>query len=206
MRLLRSFSQSAVSVLLLLMVGCSWFEGERTHSDAGRSSPLVPVKDARHLGTPLEKDWGYAQAVKMGDTIYVAGQLSLDEKGAINGKDMETQLWQVYANIGKVLNLYGARLQDVIEEVIYVTDLQAALTVAPKVRAASYAGQPQVASTIVQVPQLSVPGALVEIKVVAMAPAPPAQATKPSGKGDSQGQSQGGGGKRGRGGGMGFPF
>ena len=201
MRSPHTFSHSIVLILLLSLAGCSWFDGERTHSESERPAPPVPVKDARTLGTPLEKDFGYVQAVKMGETIYVSGQLSLDDKGTLNGKDMETQLWQVYANIGKVLGLYGARMKDVVEEVIYVTDLQAALAVAPKVRRGAYAEQPQVASTIVQVAHLSVPEAMVEIKVTAMAPAPPPRATKPS---DSQGQSQGG--RRGRGGGLGLPF
>jgi 2-iminobutanoate/2-iminopropanoate deaminase len=205
MRFLRYVSEGTACFLCMIMVGCAGFDGGRSHSESGRAQPPVPVKDARNLGTPLEKDFGYAQAVKIGDTIYVSGQLSLDEKGTINGKDMESQLWQVYANIVKVLGLYGARLKDdVVEEVIYVTDMQAALAVAPKVRLGAYSGPPQVASTIVQVAHLSVPGALVEIRVTAKAPSPPPQATQPSGRSDSQGQ--GGSGGRRRGGGLGLPF
>ena len=196
-RFQQSVFQSAAFLLFMLLVGCATDSG-RSHSESGHTASPNLVKDARTLGTPFEKDFGYAQAVKIGDTIYVSGQLSVDEKGIINGKDMESQLWQVYANIVKVLGLYGARLkEDVVDEVIYVTDMQAALAVLSKVRAASYAGHPLVASTLVQVAQLSAPGALVEIKVTAKVPALPPEATRPSGRSDSQGQGGGAGGEEG---------
>lgn len=34
---------------------------------------------------PWEKEYGYAQAVKVGDTIYVSGQVSHDDSGNIVG-------------------------------------------------------------------------------------------------------------------------
>ena len=42
-------------------------------------------KDAKGLGMPWEAEYGYAQAVKVGDTIYVSGQLSHDEEGNLVG-------------------------------------------------------------------------------------------------------------------------
>jgi 2-iminobutanoate/2-iminopropanoate deaminase len=46
---------------------------------------------------PWEKEYGYAQAVKVGDTIYVSGQVSHDDKGNIVGRgDMEVQMRQAY--------------------------------------------------------------------------------------------------------------
>ena len=36
-------------------------------------------KELAHLGVPWEKTYGYAQAVRVGNTIYVAGQLSHDD-------------------------------------------------------------------------------------------------------------------------------
>ena len=41
---------------------------------------------------PWEKEYGYAQAVKVGDTVYVPGQVSHDDAGAIVGHgEMEVQ-------------------------------------------------------------------------------------------------------------------
>jgi enamine deaminase RidA (YjgF/YER057c/UK114 family) len=39
------------------------------------------VKEPAHLGMPWEEQYGYAQAVKVGDTIYLSGQLSHDDDG-----------------------------------------------------------------------------------------------------------------------------
>ena len=51
-----------------------------------------------------EKEYGYAQAVKVGDTIYVSGQVSHDDMGNIVGLgNMEAQMRQAYANIHKLL-------------------------------------------------------------------------------------------------------
>ena len=55
-------------------------------------------KETKSLGMPWEKEYGYAQAVKVRDTIYLSGQVSHDDEGNIVGlKDMETQIRQAYA-------------------------------------------------------------------------------------------------------------
>ena len=40
-------------------------------------------KEAAYFGVPAEIDYGYAQAIKIGDTIHVSGQLSQDDKGTL---------------------------------------------------------------------------------------------------------------------------
>ncbi|MCZ6480310.1 MAG: hypothetical protein O6929_07900 [candidate division NC10 bacterium] len=42
-------------------------------------------KEAKSLGMPWENEYGYSQAVKVGDTIYLAGQVSHDDKGNVLG-------------------------------------------------------------------------------------------------------------------------
>ena len=36
-------------------------------------------KEEKNLNMPWEKEYGYSQAVKVGDTIYVSGQVAHDE-------------------------------------------------------------------------------------------------------------------------------
>jgi 2-iminobutanoate/2-iminopropanoate deaminase len=51
---------------------------------------LTINKETKSLGMPWEKEYGYAQAVKVGDTIYVSGQVSHEDRGSIVGLgDME---------------------------------------------------------------------------------------------------------------------
>ena len=141
-------------------------------------------KEVVHFGVPWEKVYGYAQAVRVGNTIRLAGQLSHDDNGTFIGapplggagrpldaSTMELQMRTTYANAAKVLARYGAGLQHVVEEVLYVTDMEAAFAVAGAVRKAAYGSDaPRCASTIAQVTRLAFPEQLIEIRFVAVVP------------------------------------
>jgi enamine deaminase RidA (YjgF/YER057c/UK114 family) len=131
------------------------------------------AKEVANFGMPWEEQYGYAQAVKVGDTIYVSGQLSHDDQGNMVASapldpagriadhgNMGAQMAQSYANIKKVLANFGATMDDIVEEVVYVTDMDAAFAVAGTVRREAFGGRPVVASTIL-------PDQLIELKVIA---------------------------------------
>ena len=133
-----------------------------------------------NLGAPWEEGYGYAQAVKMGDTIYLSGQLSHDDEGNMiapaplnsDGQiadhgNMGPQMAQSYANAKKLLKRYGATMDNVVEEVLYVTDMDAAFAAAGRVRAKAYGRPPVVASTILVTPRLAFRNQLIEIKMIA---------------------------------------
>ena len=125
-------------------------------------------KETKSLGMPWEKEYGYAQAVKVGDTIYLSGQVSHDDEGKIVGlRDMEAQMRQAYANIKKVLAEYGATMDNVVDEILFVTDMEAAFAAAVKCRQEVFFGIPVVASTIVQIQRLAFPELMIEIRCVA---------------------------------------
>jgi enamine deaminase RidA (YjgF/YER057c/UK114 family) len=125
-------------------------------------------KETKSLGMPWEKEYGYAQAVKVGETIYLSGQVSHDEEGNIVGlRDMETQMRQTYANIQKVLAQYGATMDNIVDEVLFVTDMDLAFAAAVKCRREVFSTTPVVASTIVQIQRLAFPELMIEIKCVA---------------------------------------
>jgi len=138
-------------------------------------------KDVKGFGMPWEDQYGYCQAVKVDDMIYLAGQLSHDDQGNIVGaaplddsgnirdhSNMEIQMRQTYANAKKILSEFGATLDNVLEEVIYVTDMDQAMGVAGPVRKEAYGSEkPQVTSTILVTPRLAFPTQLIEIKFVA---------------------------------------
>jgi enamine deaminase RidA (YjgF/YER057c/UK114 family) len=129
---------------------------------------MALLKDVKGFGLPWEESYGFAQAVKVGDTIYVSGQLGLDDQGNMIYSNMETQMRQTYANAKKILSQFGATLENVVEEVLYVTDMETAFAAAGPVRKEAYASKtPAVASTIVVTPRLSLPTQLIEIKFIA---------------------------------------
>jgi enamine deaminase RidA (YjgF/YER057c/UK114 family) len=132
---------------------------------------MATRKEVTGFGMPWEDVYGYAQAVKVDDTIYVSGQLSHDAEGNMVGAtppDMEAQMRQSYANAKKLLAKFGATLDDVVEEVIYVTDMDTAFAAAGPVRKEAYGSpRPAVASTILVTSRLALAAQLVEIKFVA---------------------------------------
>ena len=142
---------------------------------------MAICKEVREFGMPWEEQYGYAQAVQVADTIYVSGQLSHDDHGNMVGpaplddsgrirdhSNMETQMRQTYANAERILNKFGATLDNVVEEVLYVTDMETAFAVAGPVRKEAYRSKkPAVASTILVTPRLALPTQLIEIRFIA---------------------------------------
>jgi 2-iminobutanoate/2-iminopropanoate deaminase len=133
-----------------------------------REHVLTINKQVKSLGMPWEKEYGYAQAVKVGDTIYVSGQVSHDETGKIVGVgDMEAQMRQAYTNIKKLLAQYGATMDNIVDEILFVTDMNTAFAAAVKCRQDIFSGMPIIASTIVQIQRLAFPELMIEIRCVA---------------------------------------
>ena len=140
--------------------------------------------EAAYFGVPWEDAYGYAQAIKVGHTIYVSGQLSHDNKGALiapaaldeSGKPtdfstMEEQMQVTYANAAKLLARFGATFDHVVEETLYVLDVDAAFAVAGKVRKEAYAkARLQCASNLIGVSRLAFPEQLIEIVFKAVLP------------------------------------
>ncbi len=139
------------------------------------------TKEAKGLGMPWEDDYGYAQALKVGNTIYVSGQIGHDDEGNLVGpapvdddgnildhSNMEVQMRQAYKNARKILSHYGATLDNVVEEVLYVTNMDEAFAVAGPVRKEAYGSEkPEVSSTLLVIPRLAFPPQLIEIKFIA---------------------------------------
>jgi 2-iminobutanoate/2-iminopropanoate deaminase len=125
-------------------------------------------KDSKTLGMPWENEYGYSQAVKVGDTIYIAGQVSHDDNAKILGVgDMATQMREAYANVLRTLAQYGATMDNLVDEVLFVTDMEAAFEAAVEVRREVFSGFPRVASTIVEIQKLAFPELMIEIKATA---------------------------------------
>jgi 2-iminobutanoate/2-iminopropanoate deaminase len=129
----------------------------------------VPArKEARSFGNVMEDAYGFSQAVKVGDTIYVSGQTAMgDDFSVVGGGDMAAQMREAYAGVARVLAMYGAEMSDVVDEVLFVTDTTAAATCAKSVRHEVYGPSFEVASTLIGVAALGSSELMIEIKCVA---------------------------------------
>jgi len=66
----------------------------------------------------------YSQAIKSGNTVYIAGQIPLSaETSELVGGDFASQLRQTFANISAIAEAAGGSLMHVVRLTIYVTDM-----------------------------------------------------------------------------------
>lgn len=66
----------------------------------------------------------YSQAVKLDNMIYLSGQIPLmPEKMEIISEDIESQIEQVFKNLGQVLEASGSSYQKILKLNVYLTDL-----------------------------------------------------------------------------------
>ncbi len=116
---------------------------------------------------PWARDFRFNQGIRVGDTVYVSGQVGFDPDGNIvGGDDMAAQARQVFANIRTVLEMAGATMNDVVKITAFLTDLgrYAGYSAA---RAEAFPDRVP-ASTAVATPALVFPGLLVEVEAVAV--------------------------------------
>jgi len=106
-----------------------------------------------------------APAVKVGNTVYVSGQLARDANDVIAG-DMATQTRRCLENVRIILEAAGARMEHVVKLNAYITDMRLAPQ-AWAVRTEYFSAHPP-ACTGVQVVALTRPEAMIEIEVVAV--------------------------------------
>ncbi len=129
---------------------------------------MAITKETKSLSMPWEREYGFSQAVKVGDTIYLSGQVGHNDEGNIVGLgDMEVQMLQAYANVENLLLQYGATIDNIVDEVLFVTDMDAGFAARATCRQEVFSGNSAVASTMVQIQRLAFPELMVEIRCVA---------------------------------------
>lgn len=65
----------------------------------------------------------YAQAIKVGNTVYTSGQIPLTAEGELVENDAATQTRQVFDNLRAVLAAAGTSLSRVVKTTVFVSDL-----------------------------------------------------------------------------------
>jgi reactive intermediate/imine deaminase len=66
----------------------------------------------------------YSQAVRVGDTVYVSGQIPLDPAtGALVSGDIEAEIRRVIDNLEAIVQAAGGTLAQVVKVNVFLTDL-----------------------------------------------------------------------------------
>ena len=111
-----------------------------------------------------EEEWGYSDAIRIGDTVHVSGVVAGLRKGE---KDLEPAYGRAFDEIGGRLARLGCSWGDVVDILSFHTDVvtQLRAMVAVKKR---YIGPPYPAWTAIGVSRLIPGSGLTEIRVTAV--------------------------------------
>ena len=111
--------------------------------------------------------FGYAEAVKVGDTIWISNTPGCDESLAFPD-DLAGQLRQVYVNLTTTLEHFSSSLADLVDVTVFVADI-GEYTAASAVHRADFFGVDGLpASTLVEVSGFLLPEMRVSIKGTAI--------------------------------------
>lgn len=96
------------------MVGFSFFI---ILSDSAMDKTIISTPNApAAIGT-------YSQAVRVGDTVYMSGQIGLDPASMQMVDGIDAQIVRVFENLKAVAEASGGSLADVVKLNVFLTDL-----------------------------------------------------------------------------------
>lgn len=118
------------------------------------------IKKEKYSAGPWEDAAGYAQAVKVGNNIYISGHVS--------SGDFAQQVERIYKGLEHTLSQYGATFQNVVKENLYTLDIEE-MKKHNEIRKAFYKND-YPAATWLQIDRLYMEGAMLEVELIAVLP------------------------------------
>ncbi len=116
--------------------------------------------------------WTHVVTATGGKTVYVSGQVSVNERGEVVGKgDLRAQAVQTFENLKLALAAVGASFRDVVKTNLYVVGLKPEhVPILREVRSRYINPEQPPASTLVGVSALVGADWLIEVEAVAVLP------------------------------------
>lgn len=112
-----------------------------------------------------------AEGVKVGDTVYLSGQVSLGDDGDLIGDgDMNEQVRQAYHNVKELLKKFDLSMDNIVDETWFVTNMKYSMENIDElfeIRSECYGKFPEVAQKMIEIKSLVMPELMIEIKCVA---------------------------------------
>ena len=108
-----------------------------------------------------------SQGFRVGDLVFLSGQVPITADGAIIDGDFDTQADATFRNMQRVLEAAGSSLDKVIKVTIFLTDMKADRTKIMALRQKWFSA-PYPADTLVEVSALGDPSRRLEIDAIAL--------------------------------------
>ena len=67
--------------------------------------------------------YGYEQCIRVGDLVYVAGQVGVDANYKVVSEDITGQARQAFLNVQLALRAAGGDLKDIVSMTVFITDM-----------------------------------------------------------------------------------
>jgi len=131
---------------------------------ARKDAKVLMAQDPAAL--KFEEEWGFADAVVTGDTIYLSGVVAGIREGET---DLKLGYERAFERIGTILQRAGASWDDVVDITTFHTDLTTQMPAIVAVKN-KYVKPPFPAWTAIQVSRLIPNNGLTEIKIIAKLP------------------------------------
>jgi enamine deaminase RidA (YjgF/YER057c/UK114 family) len=144
-----------------------WDEASYRGSFGGSARGSTPeIKTALSSPAVAAPSLG-SQAVRVGRTVYITGQLGVDSAGTLVGTDLQAQAARAFANLTAVLQAAGATPRDVTALTIYVVNYRPADLATIREAGAAYFGSNAPIASVLGVQSLGRDGALVSVGATA---------------------------------------
>jgi enamine deaminase RidA (YjgF/YER057c/UK114 family) len=144
------------------------------HASHNRKEPMGMTEESakKEIIDPGDRmhplPWPYSHAVKIGNLLFVAGQVALDEELRLIGiGDPEAQARQVWRNIQTVVEAAGGKVTDVVRVTTFLADASH-LDAVHRARREFFPDGGYPTATVVQVAALAAPGYLLETEAFAI--------------------------------------
>ena len=82
---------------------------------------MKKIIETPHAPAPIGP---YSQAVQVGETLYVSGQIAIDPvNGTMNMDTLETETHQIMKNLGAILETVGMSYANIVKTSIFLSDM-----------------------------------------------------------------------------------
>jgi enamine deaminase RidA (YjgF/YER057c/UK114 family) len=159
----------AASTAGALLPAASAAHAQTPQTQPKKPQSQPPTRLKRRNPVALAAPRGYSHVVEVigGRTIYVSGQVAVDQKGTVVGAgDLRAQTQQVFANLKTALEAAGATFADVVKLNFYMLDASQ-VQIVRDVRDTFITFDAAPASTLVEVRRLAREEFLIEVDAIA---------------------------------------